>query len=220
MRRLVILRPAPGASETLDRAAKLGFHAVSIPLFEVEPVAWELPDPNIFDGLLLTSANAPRLAGALLQLLRHLPVYAVGAGTAAAARNAGLDVVAVGDVGVDWLLNSIDPGLRLLHLAGEERKLPSAARQNVTEITVYRSKPVEQPRLGDVGASVALVHSPRAAERFGELVADRASIAIVAISPAAAEAAGGGWESVNVAERPSDDALLALAARLCNKPEA
>lgn len=219
MRRLVILRPAPGASETLDRAAKLGFHAVSIPLFEVEPVAWELPDPNIFDGLLLTSANAPRLAGALLQLLRHLPVYAVGAGTAAAARNAGLDVVAVGDAGVDWLLDSIDPGLRLLHLAGEERKLPAAARQNVTEITVYRSKPVEQPRL-DVGASVALVHSPRAAQRFAELVADRASVAIVAISPTAADAAGSGWESVNVAERPTDDALLALAARLCKKPDA
>jgi uroporphyrinogen-III synthase len=220
MRRLLILRPAPGASETLARAAKLGFHAVSIPLFEVEPVAWELPDPHIFDGLLLTSANAPRLAGTLLQRLRHLPVYAVGAGTAATARKAALDVVAVGEAGVDWLLDSIDPGLRLLHLAGEERKLPAAARQNLTEITVYRSKPVEHARLGDITASVALVHSPRAAQRFAELVADRGSIAIVAISPAAAEAAGGGWESVNIAERPSDDALLALAARLCNKPEA
>jgi uroporphyrinogen-III synthase len=69
---------------------------------------------------------------------------------------------------------------------------------------------------------VALIHSPRAGRRFAELV-DRASIArggvtIAAISPAAAEAAGEGWARVEAAERPADDVLLALAARLCNKP--
>jgi uroporphyrinogen-III synthase len=42
------------------------------------------------------------------------------------------------------------------------------------------------------------------------------SIAIAAISRAAADAAGEGWKSVAVADEPSDDALLALAARLCN----
>ena len=45
-----------------------------------------------------------------------------------------------------------------------------------------------------------------------------ASVAIAAISAATAETAGAGWKSVDVAERPSDDALLALAERLCNKP--
>jgi uroporphyrinogen-III synthase len=40
----------------------------------------------------------------------------------------------------------------------------------------------------------------------------------VAISDAAAEAAGRGWEAVEVADQPNDEALLALAARLCNKP--
>jgi len=35
-----------------------------------------------------------------------------------------------------------------------------------------------------------------------------------------AEAAGSGWQCVEVADVPSDDALLALAARLCNKPVA
>ncbi len=219
MRRLLVLRPEPGASETLERAHNLGLNAFSIPLFEVEPVGWELPDPDSFDGLLLTSANAPRLAGPQLQLLASLPVYAVGARTAEAARKVGLRVVAVGNAGVDRLVDSIDPDARLLHLAGEERKLP-ATPQNVTEITVYRSRAIERPDLGHVGASVALVHSPRAARRFAELVPDRMSIAIVAISPAAAEAAGPGWECVYIAERPSDDALLALAARLCNKPDA
>jgi uroporphyrinogen-III synthase len=50
-------------------------------------------------------------------------------------------------------------------------------------------------------------------------VSDRGSIAITAIGHDAAEAAGHGWQSVETAERPTDDALLALAARLCNKPD-
>jgi uroporphyrinogen-III synthase len=29
---------------------------------------------------------------------------------------------------------------------------------------------------------------------------------------------GEGWEKVETADRPTDEALLALAARLCNKP--
>ena len=219
MRRILVLRPEPGASETLARAGKLGLDAVSIPLFEVEPVAWDLPDPRLFDGLLLTSANAVRFSGAHLNDLAHLPVYAVGEATATAARNADLDVVATGDSGVDRLLDSIAPGVRLLHLAGEDRKVP-ASRQSVTHVTVYRSKPVAAPGLADVKASIALIHSPRAGRRFAELVSDRSAIAIAAISPAAAEAAGQGWESVHVAERPTDDAILALAARLCNKPDA
>src|SRR6185312_10636995 len=38
-------------------------------------------------------------------------------------------------------------------------------------------------------------------------------------SPELDEAAGDGWAAVEFAAAPSDDALLALAARLCNKPD-
>jgi uroporphyrinogen-III synthase len=44
----------------------------------------------------------------------------------------------------------------------------------------------------------------------------RSATAIAAISPAAAESVGGGWECIATASEPSDDALLALATRLCN----
>ena len=72
----------------------------------------------------------------------------------------------------------------------------------------------------DLRDGVALVHSPRAGQRLAELVDDRATLAIAAISQAAADGAGAGWRRIDVAERPSDDALLAIAARLCNKPGA
>lgn len=213
-----MLRPEPGATATVERARKLGLDAVSVPLFEIEPVAWEAPEPGRFDGLLLTSANAVRFGGEGLHALRGLPVHAVGEVTAEAARGFGFDIAATGESGVDRLLDSIDPDLRLLHLCGEDRREAARVRQAITAIVVYRAKPVESPDLSAARHSVALLHSPRAGERFAQLVEDRASIAVAAISPAAAQAAGGGWEAIECASAPNDDALLALAARLCNKP--
>ena len=219
MRRLLVLRPEPGASATVEKARVLGLDAVATPLFEIDRMDWEAPEAGGFDGLLLTSANAIRAAGEKLERLRGLKVYAVGAATAEAAREAGFDVAAVGDAGVDRLLGSIDGGLRLLHLCAEDRREPRKGRQHITPLVVYRSKRIAAPDLSRVPGTVALIHSPRAGQTFGELVKQRDSITLVAISAAAAEAAGQGWERIEVADQPGDDALLALAARLCNKPD-
>jgi uroporphyrinogen-III synthase len=222
MRRVVVLRPELGATKTVSEARQRGLDAVAIPLFEVEPIAWEVPTIDQFEALLLTSANAIHYGGAGLEALKCLPAYAVGSATAEAAREVGSDVVLAGDSGVDEILGKIDPGVKLLHLCGEHRRPPANPLQAITPITVYRSRERPSPDLSHAEGTVVLVHSPRAAAVFRKMLTaanlNRASIAIAAISPAAAEAAGGGWKSVEVAERPSDDALLALAERLCNKP--
>ena len=218
MAQLLVLRPEPGASATLARARELGLEAVAVPLFEIEPVGWEAPEANGFDGLLLTSANAVRCGGDQLQELRGLKAYAVGEATAAAARDAGFDIAATGDDGVERLLGSIEPDLRLLHLCGEDRRAAQDARQTITPLAVYRAKQIDRPQLPAPAGSIALIHSPRAGRRFAELVTDRSGAVIAAISAAAAEAAGTGWKSIEVAERTEDEALLALAARLCNNP--
>lgn len=216
MRRVLVLRPQPGADATVRRARERGLEAVAVPLFEVEPLSWEAPDASGFDGLLLTSANAVRHAGDGLQSLRGLKAYAVGEATAEAARDAGFDIASSGDSGVDRLLGSLEPGLKLLHLCGEDRREPTDGRQQITALAVYRARPIDGADLAAAAGSVALIHSPRAGRRFAELVESRASIAIAAISPAAAQAAGEGWERVEAADKPDEDALLALAARLCN----
>jgi uroporphyrinogen-III synthase len=218
MAQVLVLRPEPGASATLARARELGLEAIAVPLFEIEPVGWEAPEANGFDGLLLTSANAVRSAGDQLQELRGLKAYAVGEATAAAARDAGFDIAATGDDGVERLLGSIEPDLRLLHLCGEDRRAAQDARQTITPLAVYRAKQIDRPQLPQPAGSIALIHSPRAGRRFAELVTDRSGAVIAAISAAAAEAAGAGWKSIEVAERTEDEALLALAARLCNNP--
>jgi uroporphyrinogen-III synthase len=219
MTRVLVLRPEPGASATVERARERGLDAVAVPLFRVEPVEWRAPEAAGFDGLLLTSANAVRHGGNQLQSLRGLKAYAVGEATATAAREAGFDIEATGDAGVDRLLGSIAGELRLLQLCGADRRQPRHARQAITPVVVYRSEPIETPGLSAPSGSIALVHSLRAGARLAELVEDRASVAIAAISEAAADAVGAGWKLIDVAERPTDEALLALAARLCNNPQ-
>lgn len=224
MKRVLVLRPEPGASVTVERARQRGIQAVALPLFEVEPIGWGAPEASSFDGLLLTSANAVRCAGDQLKDLRGLQVYAVGPSTAEAAREAGFDIASTGEAGVDRLLASIDPELRLLHLSGEDRRPPEGAKQRITVISVYRSRARKNVDLDSARDKVALIHSPRAGRRFAELVdasgLDRNTIAIAAISTEAAGAVGDGWAAVEAAEAPNDDALLALTERLCNKVRA
>jgi len=114
---------------------------------------------------------------------------------------------------VEALIEALPGVQRLLHLAGAEHRL-EATRHAIETVVVYRSVAHADPVIPS-GEMVALVHSPRAAARFAELARDRSSIAVAAISAAAAAECGAGWAAVEVAARPNDRALLALAARLC-----
>jgi uroporphyrinogen-III synthase len=222
MRPVLVLRPEPGASATAKRARKIGLRPVVLPLFLVRPVEWTAPEPSSFDALLLTSANAVRMGGIQLERLSGLRVHAVGEATAQAARGAGFDIASSGDAGIERLLDSLAPDLKLLHLCGEDRRQADDARQSITPLVVYRSTALPGVNLDAAEGAVVLIHSPRAGRRFAELVdaaqVVRGAIAIAAISATAAAALGEGWEAIEIAERPADDELLVLAARLCNKP--
>ena len=215
MRRLLLLRPEPGLSASAARARALGLEVIACPLFRIEPVGWDVPQPARYDALLLTSANAVRHAGAGLERLSALPVHAVGEATASAARDSGLRVVNTGWAGAADLLATLPQSARLLHLAGEHLKRPDTGHRIDTR-TVYRSAIVEEPSLPSLEGLVAAVHSPRAGARLAELSDARERTIIAAISPAAAEACGQGWERVESATRPDDESLLAVAAMLCH----
>lgn len=215
MRGLLLLRPEPGLSESAARAAGLGLDVIAKPLFRIEPVAWKAPDPTKYDALLLTSANAVRQAGPTLAGFRELPAYAIGTATAEAAETAGLQLAAVGRNDIEALLAEIPGSPRLLHLAGEHRREPVTAH-SIDRVTVYRSAIIDDPDLPPLGGLIAAVHSPRAAARLAELATSRDCTAIAAISSAAADACGPGWERIEVASRPDDMSLLAVAAMLCH----
>jgi len=216
--KVLILRPQPGAGETAARAGAMGLDPVVAPLFTIRPIAWTPPAPAGFGAVLLTSANAARLAGGGMTPFLSLPCYAVGERTAAAAREAGFRDIRTGPGDGEALSRMIaaEGSGPAFHPCGREHR----AFDNVLSLPVYAADAAEH--LPDPAASaiaqgaIALLHSPRAAALFAQLAGPlRSAVQVVAISPAAAEAAGAGWRSRRVAESPRDHALLELAAKLC-----
>ncbi len=223
MIRAIVIRPEPGCAATVAAARAMGLEAHGFPLFEVLPRDWSPPAATDVDALLIGSANAMRLGGSALETLRDLPVYAVGAATADAARDAGFNMAATGSGGLQNLLDKIPARTRLLRLAGEQR-VPLTPPEGVCiiERIVYASEAQAMPpALVDLlqQGAVVLLHSGEAATHFaGEcdrLGIARRVIAIAALAPRIAEAAGTGWASIANAETATDAALLALTNQLC-----
>jgi uroporphyrinogen-III synthase len=219
-RPVAVLRPEPGNAATVARVEAAGLTAIRLPLFALRALDWTAPDTAAFDSLILTSANAPRQAGPGLDALAHLPVFAVGRATAAAARARGLTVAETGDGdGAELVATLTARGFeRALLLAGRERRV-HAGGVVAEAITVYSSDPlsINARTIAALTGSVALLHSARAARRLAELVGlARPSIRLATISEAVAAAAGPGWAEVAAASTPDDAALIALARRLAD----
>ncbi len=219
----IVIRPEPGCAATVAAARAMGLEAHGFPLFAVQPRDWSPPAAGQIDALLIGSANALRFGGVALGAFRDLPVYAVGAATAEAARETGFTVAATGSGGLQNLLDTIPAGTRLLRLAGEQR-VPLTPPTGVTmiESVVYASEAQAMPpALADLLRQrvVVLLHSGEAATHFASecdrLGIARDAITIAALAPRIAEAAGLGWAALATAETATDAALLALTSQLC-----
>ncbi len=221
---LIVIRPQPGCAATAAAARELGLDVHDFPLFAIRPLDWDAPDPASFDALLIGSANALRHGRTALAGYQGLPAYAVGAATAKAARAAGLVVAATGEGGLQAIFGKLQPGHnRLLRLAGREN-VPVTPPPGVTmtERVVYASEALPMPaQLTALLAAptVVLLHSAGAARHFAaqcDLHAiPRRRIALAALGPRIAGAAGEGWADVATSANPADHALLALARELC-----
>lgn len=221
---LVIIRPQPGCDATLSAATAMQLDARGFPLFTVSPMAWDPPDPDTIDALLIGSANSLRHGGDGLQRFIEKPVYAVGRATADIARDAGFTIAAVGDGQLQPVLDRIDPAhRRLLRLAGLERvNLSPPPSVTISERVLYacNPRPISQ-ELAEILAfpAVVMLHSAVAAQHFAaeckRLNLSRERIALAAIGPRVADAAGIGWQAVKAAKTPNDTALLALAHDMC-----
>ena len=220
-RPIAVLRPEPGNRVTAAAVEARGRTAIRLPLFEVRPLAWQIPEPERFDALVITSANAVRHAGPGLAALLRLPVHAVGSATAEAARRAGFAVVGIGNGGAAELVAAAAASgvRRALHLGGRERTLEQGGA--IAEvIAVYASEAllIDCDAARRLLGSIALIQSARAGRRLAALAEehrlDRADIALAAVSSAAAAAAGGGWRQIAVTAEPSSEALIDLALAL------
>ncbi|MBB3926174.1 uroporphyrinogen-III synthase [Sphingobium jiangsuense] len=219
---LLVCRPQPGAEATARRARAMGMEALVYPLFRVEPLAWDAPDPAAFDALMLSSANGLRHGGPKLALYHDLPVVAVGEPTAEAARAHGFRRVTVAGPDARAMIAALgEAGHRhVLHLCGADYRKADPGALRIVRRPVYRA--VEAGSGEELApllqrADIVLAHSPRAAQRLAALIPAeaRARLALVAISPAARDAAGEGWRRALAAPTPDDPALLVLARQIC-----
>ena len=216
--RVLILRPEPGNAATARMVARLGLQPVCIPLFEIISIQWSPPDPAAFGGIAMTSANAARYGGAAMEVYRHLPLFAVGEATAAAARDAGFRDVRTG-TGNGARLATLWGTRAILHLTGLDH-VPLGS--NVTSLAVYNARRMRltPEQTVQLVAPVALVHSLRAATAFASIVSARADTEVIALSAAVAAACGTGWRSILIADAPREQAMLETLARLCNTSDA
>ena len=167
---ILTIRPQPGNSATVAAGRAAGLSIEGYPLFEVRPLAWEPPQAERIDALLLGSANALRHGGAGLAAWRCKAVYAVGEVTAAAAEAARFTVAAVGSGELQALVDTLAPPLTLLRLTGAEH-VPLALPRGIEVETrvVYETVALPLPaqlaaKLGE--GTLVLLHSAAAARHF------------------------------------------------------
>ncbi|MFZ4408593.1 MAG: uroporphyrinogen-III synthase [Paracraurococcus sp.] len=227
---VLITRPEPGAAETARRVAALGWRPVLAPALVLAPRPFAAPRAQ---ALLLTSRAAARSLPPT-----DLPVLAVGEATAAEARARGFArvVAAAGDAAAlaEAAAGSLDPAAGPLLLAvGEGYGADLAADLRRRGFRVLRrvayaaaAAPALPPEALTAmkqfgGVVCVLFFSPRSARCAMSLIkasghaATAASMEALAISPRVAEAATRAiaplaWRAVRVADRPDQDALLAL----------
>jgi uroporphyrinogen-III synthase len=219
--KLIIIRPQPGADATAKRATALGIRTTVAPLFDLRPVEWALPTTRNYDALMITSANALTYGGPALQQLFDLPVLAVGKATAEHAKSSGFKIAVTGNSGAAGLLEMPEAnGFRnILWLAGADHMaITPPASVMVDSVVVYEAFALPPPDTLSAALNtpaVTALHSPRAARIFNllcdDLDIDKAQQSLVTLSPAIAQAAGGGWRAVAVADHPNDNALLSAA---------
>ena len=88
---VLVTRPVPDNEATASALRDRGFEPLLAPMLTFQALPFQLEEGREFRGLVLTSTNALRAIAASPQLarLQALPVFAVGARTAQAARDGG-----------------------------------------------------------------------------------------------------------------------------------
>jgi uroporphyrinogen-III synthase len=236
--RLLVTRPVPDGERSAAMLRARGHEVVVAPVLRMEIVAAAFGQ-GPFAALVITSGNAMRALASHPRRdeLARLPVFAVGARSAEAAREAGFSDVVSADGDVSDLVGLLVArfaglGVPLLYLAGEDRAgdlagALAAHGVSVETAVVYRAVPVEafptQLRAALAAAPIdgVLHYSRRSAAAFlaGAAAAGLLQPALSAehfcLSAAVAiPLTQAGARSVRIASAPDEASLVALLSPL------
>ncbi len=233
--RVLITRPEPSASLTAAKLVDLGFSPVSLPVSRTIALEFNIKNQS-FDALAVTSANAFRhVRDEKLESFKALPLFAVGEGTARAAKIAGFEHVIEG--GGDAvrlaakLAGHLPEGARILYLAGrvrqpvfEERVLQAGLQMKVCDVydvEVIDYSANEISAVFSVGPFVAVLLYSAVAATFlietmlkSEMQFD-AKTKILCISDRVAQALPAQWRAqALVADHPDENGIFRLFSKL------
>jgi uroporphyrinogen-III synthase len=228
LKRVLITRPEPGASQTAERVSALGLTPILAPVLSI--TTKDMRAPGRWAGILLTSRNAVNACG---PALHDRPVFAVGTATAAQATEAGFLRVFNGDGDATALarlvadtLSPADGTLLLPTGKGKGGDLAASLRRKgfrvlrrvayqATGVPTLPEAAAAALRLGQV--AVAMFFSGETARHFvhliqaAQLTEALRDVEAVSISQRAAMALRPlPWRRIRVAEKPNQDAMLGL----------
>lgn len=234
MTRLLVTRPEADAQESAGRLRALGCLVDMAPLMVFSALDVRLPEADGLSGVIFTSTNGVRALADRngVSTYSHLPAYAVGDKTAAAATAAGFAEVinAHGDVeALMALLKAKCRGDTFFYPAAAEvaRDLAKAlapAGLLVIAAEVYRMQAVAalpetvSAALAENGYDAALFYSRRAAAIFVELTemllspTQRRALTMICLSEnVAAPLVSAGFPRIVLADFPSEEAMMAAS---------
>jgi uroporphyrinogen-III synthase len=205
--RIVITRPREQAQPLAERIEALGHEVVLCPLIEVEPLSDDPIDLAPYDWVAVTSPNGARE----LARRRHgaAKVAAVGPGTAAALREAGLEPELVAEVSTQEGLVAAIPRERgrVLVASAEAARPDLAEALGADFLPLYRTRELDpEPPDGDL----VVLASASAARAWGRLPVELPAVSIGPETTKAAREAG--IEVVREAEPHTLDGLVAAVA--------
>lgn len=221
-----ITRTLPGAASTAARVRALGWTPLVGPLLMVR----QLDEPLCLAGVGALAFTSPNGVAAFARLEgeRALPVFAVGDGTADAARAAGFAKVAsaAGDIHAlialiaarrqDFSGRLLRPGAR--EPAGDLDSALAARGIEATSCAVYETIATalhadspEMRKLFSGELAAVLIHSPRAGRRLAGILAGMIPVParLVCISSAAARPLAAAGRATVIAAHPGEEAMLA-----------
>lgn len=242
MTRMLVTRPEPDAQSTLSRLRALDIEAVAAPLMVRQTLDASLPPPDGFAAMVLTSANAVRSLAdrGVLADYAQLPVLAVGDRTAREAEDAGFSRVSSAAGTMSDLVNAIRiSGLTgpLFHPTGRHQSADLAkalaplgvmvATARIYDMIAVELLPAEVlGALADGSLGAVLVYSRRTAEIFAALAASldppqRRHLAMLCLSEAVAgPLLEAHFSRISLADRPDEDAMMALALAVAREQTA
>jgi len=233
--RVLVTRPQPAGTRTAAKLVSKGYEPVLLPLSRTVALSFAVP-AGPFAALTVTSANAfHHMDTKQLKPFLRLPLFAVGQGTAQAARKAGFGSVIDGGGDAVRLAATMQRELpekaRILYLAGRVRQpvfedQMRAAKLDMHVVDVYDTETIAytaaslQTALGDAPFAAVMLYSGVAATSFVDAMRrveppfDKKT-RFLCISLRVADRLPPVWRAnALVADHPDEEGLFRLFAKL------